>query len=161
MPLRWKIFKAICIIQMIAAAFNELDVLFNFFRHAHWAGIVGLIVFLAIMLLTILAINLLSQNFPDEPIEGRQKKYYNRLFLLNFLFLAPLFGFVVAESRSLSQLAILSNQQITDLPLTIFLMLINYIAMLLMQLYILYGLFRLRIELYANFKRREFEFERT
>ncbi len=146
---------------MIAAAFNELDVLFNFFRHAHWAGIVGLVVFLAILLLTILAINLLGQNYPDEPIEGRQRRSYNRLFLLNFLFLAPLFGFAVAEFRSLSQLAALSNQQITGLPWTIFLMLLNYIAMLLMQLYILFGLFKLRIELYANFRQREFEFERT
>jgi hypothetical protein len=72
-----------------------------------------------------------------------------------------LFGFAFAEFRSLSQLATLSNQQITGLPWTIFLMLINYIAMLLMQLYVLFGLFKLRIELYANFRQREFEFERT
>ena len=106
MPLRWKLFRAICIVQMIAAAINVLDILFNFFRYASWSGVVGLILFTAIMLLTILAVNLLNNNYPDDPVEGRQKKSFNRLFLINFLFLTFLFGFIIAEYRSLNQLAI-------------------------------------------------------
>lgn len=161
MPVRWKFFKTICILQMIAAAFNELDILFNFFRQATWGGLVGLLVFLAILLMTILGVNLVNQNYPDEPVEGRQKKNFNRLFLLNFLFLAPLFGYVIAEFRSLSQLANLSSRQLFELPFTIFLMFITYIAVLVMQLFILYGLYKLRIELYVNFRKREFDFERA
>lgn len=159
MPARWKLFRAICIIQLIAAAFNELDVLFSFFRHASWSSVVGLFVFLAILLLSILGLNLLNRNYPDEPVEGKQKKNFNRLFLINFLFLAFLFGYVFAEFRSLSQLASLSSKQLFDLPFSIFLMLITYSAMLVLQLAILYGLFKLRIELSDNFRKRKFEFE--
>jgi ABC-type multidrug transport system permease subunit len=161
MPARWKLFRTICIIQMIAAAFNELDVLLSFFRHATWSSIIGLIVFLAILFLTILGVNLVNHNYPDEPVEGKQKKNFNRLFLVNFLFLAFLFGFVIAEFRSLSQLASLSSQQLFDLPASIFLMLINYMLILVFQLGILYGLYKLRIELHANFMKREFEFEKS
>ena len=161
MPVRWKLFRAICIIQMIGAAFNELDVLFSFFRYARWGGVISLIVFLAILLLTIFGINLLNNNYPDEPIEGRQKRYFNRLFLVNFLFIAFLFGFVFAEFRSLSQLASLGSKQIFELPFSIFLMLITYTVMLLLQLAILYGLYKLRLELNENFLKRKFEFENT
>jgi uncharacterized integral membrane protein len=147
-------------VQMIAAAFNELDILFSFFRYASWSGFIGLGLYLCIMLLTILGINLLHNNYPDEPVEGKQKKNFNRLFLVNFLFLALLFGFVIAEFRSLTQLASLSSKQLFDLPLSIFLMLITYTGMLVLQLIILYGLYRLRLELYANFMKREFEFEK-
>src|SRR5687768_15447271 len=142
MPIRWKLFKTLCIVQMLAAAFNVLDMLFNFFRYASWSSLIGFTVFLSIMLLTILAVNVLNNNYPDEPIEGRQKKNFNRLFLVNFLFLAPLFGFIIAEFRSLSQLASLTSKQIFDLPLSIFLMLLNYSGVLILQFLVLYGLYK-------------------
>ena len=63
MPIRWKLFRAICIVQMIAAAVNVLDILFNFFRYASWTGLIGLILFTAILLLTILAVNLLNKLY--------------------------------------------------------------------------------------------------
>lgn len=160
MPARWKLFRAVCIVQMIAAAFNELDLLFNFFRAASWSGFIGMVVFLFIFLLTMLGVNLVNNNYPDEPIEGNLKKGFNRLFLVNFLFLAPLFGYVIAEFRSLTQLANLTSKQLVELPASIFLMLVTYSGMLILQLVILYGLYKLRLELYANFMRREFEFER-
>ncbi|HKO79347.1 MAG TPA: hypothetical protein VJU78_03090 [Chitinophagaceae bacterium] len=157
MSIRWKLFRAICIVQMIAAAVNVLDILFNFFRYASWTGLIGLILFTAILLLTILAVNLLNNNYPDDPVEGRQKKSFNRLFLINFLFLAFLFGFVIAEIRSLNKLII--SLGISSLPRSIFLMLFVYSVMLILQLIILYGLYKLRLELYSNFMKRKFEFE--
>ena len=159
MSIRWKLFRAICIVQMIAAAVNVLDILFNFFRYASWTGLIGLILFTAILLLTILAVNLLNNNYPDDPVEGRQKKSFNRLFLINFLFLAFLFGFVIAEIRSLNKLII--SLGISSLPRSIFLMLFVYSVMLILQLIILYGLYKLRLELYSNFMKRKFEFEKS
>jgi hypothetical protein len=161
MPLHWKIFRAICIVQMIAAAVNVLDILFNFFRYASWGGFAGLVLFTFIMLLTILAINLLNNNYPDDPVDGRQKKSFNRLFLVNFLFLAFLFGFIISEFRSLNKLTVLTGKDFSELPLSIFLMLTVYSLMLLLQLIILYGLYRLRLELYSNFMKRKFEFENS
>lgn len=161
MPLHWKLFRAICIVQMIAAAVNVLDILFNFFRYASWSGLIGLVLFTFIMLLTILAVNLLNNNYPDDPVDGKQKRNFNRLFLANFLFLAFLFGFIIAEYRSLNRLAALTGKDLFTLPVGIFLMLTVYVSMLIIQLIILYGLYKLRLELYSNFMKREFEFEKT
>jgi hypothetical protein len=161
MPLRWKLFRAICIVQMLAAAVNVLDILFNFFVYASWGGLIGLALFTFIMLLTILAVSLLNNNYPDDPIEGKQKKSYNRLFIINFLFLTFLLGFIIAEFRSLNKLANSSGKYLSDLPPGIFLMLIVYIFMLLLQLVVLYGLYKLRVELYSNFMKRKFDFERS
>jgi hypothetical protein len=146
---------------MIAAAVNVLDLLFNFFRYASWSGLVGLVLFTFIMLLSVLAVNLLNNNYPDEPVDGKQKKNFNRLFLINFLFLALLFGFIIAEYRSLNQLVIATGKSLFDYPFAIFLMLIVYFGMLIFQLLILYGLYKLRLELYSNFMKREFEFEKS
>lgn len=161
MPIRWKLFRAICIVQMIAAAVNVLDILFTFFRYASWGGLIGLILFTAILLLTILAVNLLNNNYPDDPVEGKQKKSFNRLFLINFLFLSFLFGFIIAEFRSLNKLSISLSVDFYSLPLGIFLMLFVYSATLILQLLILYGLYKLRLELYSNFMKRKFEFEKS
>jgi len=161
MPLHWKLFRTICIAQLIAAAFNLLDVLYNFFRYASWSGLIGLALFFAIMLLAVLAIHLVNNNYPDDPVEGKQKKNFNRLFIINFLFLAFLFAFIIAEFRSLIHLASITGKNLFDFPVTIFLMLLIYTVMLIFQLVILYGLYKLRLELYSNFMKRKFEFENS
>lgn len=161
MPLQWKLFRAICIAQLIAAAFNILDTLFNFFRYASWSGLIGLALFLAIMFLAVLAIHLLNNNYPDEPVEGKQKKSFNWLFVINFLFLSFLFGFIISEFRSLNHLTNITGKTFFDFSFGIFLMLFIYAGMLIFQLIILYGLYKLRIELYTNFMKRKFDFENS
>ena len=159
MPFHWKLFRTICIAQLIAAAFNILDTLFNFFRYASWSGLIGLALFLAIMLLAVLAIHLLNNNYPDEPVEGKQKKSFNRLFLINFLSLSFLFGFIISEFRSLNHLTTITGKTFFDFSFGIFMMLFIYVGMLIFQLIILYGLYKLRLELYSKFMKRKFDFE--
>lgn len=161
MPLRWKFFRAVCIVQMIAAALHTLNILFHFFLRASWAGIFGLALFFAMLLLTISCINLLNNNYPDEPLNGIQKKSFNRLFLVNFLFLSILFGFIFSEMNSLIQLVKLTGNNILSFSLGVYLMLIIYITILVFQLLILYGMVKLRFELSANFLKRKFEFEES
>jgi len=107
----------------------------------------------------VLGINLVNNNYPDEPVQDVQKKTFNRTFLLNFLLLSFLFAFVVAEFRELKQLAAFTNKSLFQLPLDFFITLIAYLLMLLLQLAILYGLYKLRLELYSNFMNRKFDFE--
>jgi hypothetical protein len=161
MPLRWKIFRIICIVQLLAASVNALEKLFYFFLHVSFSNIAGLFLFIAVMLLSILGINLVNNNYPEEPVQGRQKKIFNRLFLLNFVFLTFLFGFIIAEFRSLNQFSISIGKSFFEIPFSLFLMLLVNLAMLILQLIILYGLYRLRLELYSNFMKRKFEFEKT
>lgn len=160
MPLRWKIFRALCIVQLLIASLNMLQSLFYLFLYFSFRSIAGLMLFTAIMFLCILGMNLVNNNYPDEPVQGSQKKNFNRLFLLNFLFLAFLFGFIIAEFNSLKQFA--GNAALTffQLPFTAYIMLINFLLILIFQLSILYGLFRLRLELYSNFMNKKFEFEK-
>jgi hypothetical protein len=161
MPLRWKIFRIICIVQLLAASVNILEKLFYVFLHFSFSNIAGLLLFITIMLLCILGINLVNNNYPEEPVEGRQKKVFNRLFLLNFVLLTLLFGFIIAELRLLNQFAGNLGTTLLGIPFSLFLMLLVYLCMLIFQLVILYGLYRLRLELYANFMKRKFEFEKS
>ena len=161
MPLRWKIFRIICIVQLLAASVNALEKLFYVFINFSFSNIIGLLLFIAIMLLCILGINLVNNNYPEEPVAGRQKKTFNRLFLLNFVLLTFLFGFIIAEIRSLNQFAGNLGTTFFEIPFSLLLIVLVYIAMLILQLIILYGLYQLRLELYSNFMKRKFEFEKT
>ncbi|MFC0772303.1 hypothetical protein [Terrimonas alba] len=161
MPLRWKLFRLLCILQMIAAGFKAMEALLTFLQHISFGSIVGVLLFSSIFMLTILAINLVNNNYPDNPVEGRQKKVFNRLFLLNFVFLTFLFGFIIIEVREIKQLAMVSGKNFFDFSFSIFVLLILYIVMLILQLVILFGLYKLRLELYENFMNRKFEFEKN
>lgn len=160
MPLRWKIFRTLCIIQLLVASLMALTHIFSFFRFIAFSNIAGLGLFTGILFLCVLGINLLNNNYPDEPVEGTIKKNFNRTFLLNFLLLSVLFGFVVAEYRGLVDIAALFRRDISSLDASFYLMLIAYVITLILQLAILYGLYRLRLELYDNFLKRKFDFEK-
>jgi hypothetical protein len=161
MPLRWKIFRAICIVQLLLASLTLLQSLFYLFLYFSFRSIAGLMLFTAIMFLCILGMNLVNNNYPDEPVQGSQKKNFNRLFLLNFLLLSFLFGFIIAEFNALKQFASTVALTFFRLPFGAFVMLTAYLLMLIFQLAILYGLYRLRLELYSNFLNRKFEFENS
>jgi hypothetical protein len=162
MPIRWKIFRIICVVQLLAASVNALERLFYFFLNFSFSHVAGLLLFIAIMLLCILGINLVNNNYPEQPVEGRQKKVFNRLFLLNFVLLTFLFGFIIAEIRSMNQVAVtIMGRSFFEIPISLYLMLLVYLVMLIFHLLILYGLYQLRLELYSNFMKRKFEFEKT
>ncbi|MEI9944723.1 MAG: hypothetical protein WDN26_10940 [Chitinophagaceae bacterium] len=159
MSIRWKIFRVVCILQIIAAGYIILSSLIRFFEHALFSNFARMLLFLLIISLAILAVNLLNNNYPDTPVAGKQKRSFNILFLLNFLFLAFLFGFIIAEYRELKEIATLLRRSWLQLPFSFLLPIIVYIITLIFQFIILYGLYLLRRKLYENFMKRKFEFE--
>jgi hypothetical protein len=144
---------------MMAATFILFTSLIDFFNSPGFSDIARLLLFLLVMLLAIFAVNTLNTNYPDTPVAGRQKKLFNRLFLLNFIFLAFLFGFVFAELRFVNSFASLTGKPFYRLPFIILMTAITYGVILIFQFIILYGLYNLRRLLYANFMKRKFEFE--
>ena len=160
MPLRWTLFRIACILQLVIAVFMFFSTPMHFEYGIYFSDIAKCLLFLLVMLLAIFAINLLNNNYPDKPVIGSQKKNFNRLFLANFFFLAFLFGFIIAEFRSLQELANRANLSITDLEIGFFKIFIGYILILIFQFMILYGLFVLRRLLYLNFTKQKFEFEK-
>ncbi|MBL7738050.1 MAG: hypothetical protein JNK14_02440 [Chitinophagaceae bacterium] len=161
MPVRWIIYRIICIIQLLAASILAITSLINFFQVFTWGELLRTLLFVLIFLLSVLAINILNNNYPDEPVTGKQKTNFNRLFLVNFLFLVFQFGIIFAEYRELALLATFMNRGMIRLPFQLFLPLLTSLIMLVFQLIILYGLYTLRRELYMNFMKKQFEFEKN
>lgn len=160
MPLSWKLYRLLCICQVILALYFLFASMIGFVTVSSFAGVTRVLVYMLIASIAVLAINILNNNYPDTPVTGRQKSAFNWLFLFNFLFLALLFGFVIAEYRSLKEVAALFQRNFMSLPAGL---LINFMALfivMLFQLVILYGLYTLRRSLYENFTRRQFEFEK-
>jgi hypothetical protein len=159
MSFGWKIFRLICVLQMTISALILFSTLFDFFRNPSFGDVFKLLLFLLTIMLSILAVNTLNNNYPDTPVTGNQKKNFNRLFLLNFIFLAVLFGLIIAEYRQVSEIAELFNRQILQLRFSYYVTLLGYVAVLIFQFVILYGLYELRRILYMNFRKKKFEFE--
>ena len=159
MPSRWKLFRILCILQLIAAGLAMLETVFSFFIFANWTAVVKLCVYVAILLLASLGLTLVNQNYPDEPVSGRQKKSFNRLFIINFLFLSFVFGFVIREARDLAELAELIGKERLSFPFHLYLPLLFYVFLLIFQMLLLFGLYKLRLELALNFSKRKFDFE--
>jgi hypothetical protein len=159
MPVNWILYRIVCILQMTSAAFILMSTLFTSFDNVSFSTIARLALFLLIILLAIFAVNTLNKNYPDTPITGPQKKTFNRLFLLNFVFLAFLFGFTIAEFRLMNQLAVITERSIFSLPFRVFITPLVYVLTLIFQFIILYGLYVLRRVLYTNFMKGKFEFE--
>jgi hypothetical protein len=145
---------------MLLASVFAITALINFFRDGSFASFARIILFVFIFLLTILAVNILNNNYPDTPVAGKQKTNFNRLFLLNFLFLVFLFGIIISEYRELNGLTELFSISFLKLPFELFIPILTNVVILIFQFIILYGLYHLRRELYFNFMKREFEFEK-
>lgn len=160
MPVKWKLFRIVCILQMLSSSVFTITALIHLMQAGGFTAFIRMILFLFIFLLTILAIDILHNNYPDAPVTGKQKSRFNRLFLLNFLFLVFLFGIIFAEFRQLNNLSEFISKPVFALPAELFIPIITSIVTLVFQFILLYGLYQLRRELYTNFLKKEFEFER-
>ena len=159
MPPSWKWFRVICFFQVTISALLLCISFIRFIQYPGFGGVFRMILFLLILLLAVFAINLLKNNYPDDPVAGNQKTTFNRLFLLNFIFLSVLFGLIFGEFSYAKHLAYLLRRPVFSLPFSIVSMLLVYLVTLIFQFIIIYGLYVLRRLLYENFRKRKFEFE--
>lgn len=160
MPVKWKLFRTICLLQIIGTSLQTLTYLYYLFQHFSFGNFIGVLLFSLALSLAVLGLNLLKDNYPSQPVAGKQKSSFNWLFLLNFLFLAFFFGILFSELKMLLKLADLFKVGFNELPFSFLLQFFSYAVLLVFQLYILYFLFELRRELYFNFRKQEFEFEK-
>ena len=161
MPTSWKIYRLVCIIQMMIAFYLLFTSLISLFEATLFGDVTRVLVFLLVISLSIFAVSILNNNYPDIPVTGNQKKTFNWLFLFNFLFLAFLFGFIFSEYKALQSFALGLKKNAFQLPFDFLVTFIAYILIVIFQLIILYGLYILRQLLYENFRKQEFEFEQN
>jgi hypothetical protein len=118
--------------------------------------------FLLMCTMAIFTMNLIGNNYPDRPVEGSQKRFFNWLFLLNFLLIAFLFGLFFSELRQLQLLVAIFGKSIFSLSFKIWMPFSFIIIVLVLHFLILYGMYVLRITLYRNFRRTQhFDFEKS
>lgn len=151
--------RIICIIQIILAVFNSVFSLIGLLMQGSFIYLLQSIAFAFIAALPVLAIQILGQNFPDKMIAGKQKRYFNRIFLINFLLITLLFAFVFRDYRDATSIAQMIDEPVYRLSFGFFIGLLFSLAMLVFHFCILYGLFWLRSHINYNAGRKQFDFE--
>ena len=149
------ILRIICGIQLVLAVFKSFTSLASLLTDGGFIYFLQAAAYAIIAILPVQVFIILSVNFPDKPIAGRQKKNFNRVFLINFLLIAFLFGFVFYDYRKDASLA-------AEAGLVHPVFYINFcisIVMLVFHFIILYALFWLRNHVYKNAMQKQFDFE--
>jgi cytochrome bd-type quinol oxidase subunit 2 len=149
--------RIICVIQALIAIARSFIFLSRLLIGGGFILLLQGIAFGFIAALAILTFTVYNNNYPDKPIEGRQKKYFNRIFLINFLLIAFLFGFVFRDYHD----AILQSRSFNSVsdPLIFFIPFIVSCCILIFHFSILYGLYWLRRQINNNVSGRQFDFE--
>ena len=148
--------RIICIVQTLIAIVQCFTSLFGVLMGS-FIMLLQAIAFGFIAALPILTFTVYNNNYPNKLIEGRQKKNFNRIFLINFLLIAFLFGFVFRDYRD----AILQSRSFISIsdPLIFFIPFIVSCCILIFHFSILYGLYWLRRQINNNVSRKQFDFE--
>jgi hypothetical protein len=155
----WAFFKITCVLHMLLSAFLLLRDTISMFNNPVFGTIAGFFLYLLAFLFSIFGISLVSSNYPDVPVIDDQKKRFNRLYILNFIFLIVLFGKIIASFQYVSIMKGLFNVSMFSLPYWVYMNMLLHVALLVFQFILFFGLYKLRIELYRNFRKKEFEFE--
>jgi hypothetical protein len=92
----WKIFRAICILQLILVAFKGIFSFSQIFYPGNkLISFIDLIAYALVFFFVYHGLSILNYNYPDTPLSTKQKRSFNILFLINFILIAYLFAQVV------------------------------------------------------------------
>ncbi len=150
LPRRWKIFKVICILQAIFAGFAAGLNFLYFIQYFSFITAFNTICFTSIALFASLGMSMVSNNYPDTLLGTAQKRYFNFQYIFNFLLVSFIIAHIYSQRWILSFLWFDFSPSFFQ-ALWLYSPVIIYVLMLFFQLRILYGMFRLRRELYANY----------
>lgn len=152
------ILRIICILQIIAAVYRSFISLIGLIQEGGFIYLFQAIAFVIIAVLPVQLFIILSENYPDKRIEGKRKRSFNRMFLINVLLIGFLFGFVFFDyqvSFYVSDIYV----SVGDGASQLFDFIVS-VSMLIFQFVILYGLFWLRTTINKALNSKHFDFER-
>lgn len=146
----WKIFRAICIVQLILVAFKGMLSFSELFYKKHiLLSFIDATAYAFVFLFVYQGLSMLNYNYPDIPLSTKQKRSFNILYLVNFLLIAFLFAQVVNSWTLLPILFHFANwSNYYWFSLAIF-VLFSWLIFIL-HLAFLVGMFRLRRLIYQN-----------
>ena len=148
------ILRIICIIQILIAI-SKCFVSLVGLVGGEFVFLLQAIAFTLIAALPVFTFIISNNNFPDKPIEGKLKKNFNRLFLINVLLTSLLFGFVF---KDYNQAMTLSDKLGRPYPFLFIDFTISIIT-LVFHFAILYGLYWMRRHINNNVGSKQFDFE--
>jgi hypothetical protein len=92
----WKIFRAICIVQLILVAFKGiLSFSQLFYSGSVLIKCIDVFAYTMVFVFVYHGLSMLNYNYPDTPLSPKQKRSFNILYLFNFILIAYLFAQVV------------------------------------------------------------------
>lgn len=150
--------RIICIIQTLIATFLCLSSFVGLLLSGDLILLLSVFAFGFIAVLPIFTFTVFNRNYPDKLIEGRQKKYFNRIFIINFLLIAFLFGLVFSNYRA-AILQLKSSGVAPGFDLVSFTPFIISCCILIFHFGILYGLYWMRRQINNNVSSKQFDFE--
>lgn len=146
----WKLFRITCIVQLVLVAFQGMLAISRLFSNQSIVMVlVELLVYTCVFVFVYDGLSLLNYNYPDIPLSPKQKRSFNLLFLLNFLFVAFLFARVVNTWDVLSVLFAAGHLTARNW----FLIIVYFISpwfVFVIHLVFLAGMFRLRRTIHKN-----------
>jgi len=152
------ILRIVCIIQILISTFLCLSSFIGLLISGDLILLLSVTAFGFIAVLPIFTFAVFNRNYPDKLIEGRQKKYFNRIFIINFLLIAFLFGFVFSNYQT-ATLQSTSMNEGSGTDLVVFIPFIISCCILIFHFSILYGLYWLRRQINNNVSSKQFDFE--
>ena len=157
------ILRIVCIIQILIAIFECLFSFTGLVLEGEFILLLQSIASAFIAIFSIITFSISNNYFPDKIIEGRQKKKFNRIFLINFLLISFLFGLVFRDYkdyRNAVKLSYVFTVTGNYMPLVPYLIsLIISCAMLIFHFSILYGHYWMRRHINNNVGSKQFDFE--
>ena len=155
------ILRILCIIQILIAIAQCLSSFTGLILHGEYIFLLRSIAFSFIAMLPTITFNISNNFFPNKIIEGKSKKKFNRIFLINFLLISFLFGLVFQDFKDYRNAVNLSNI-FPDVYQPLIFSLISLIiscVILIFHFSILYGHYWMRRYINNNANRKQFDFE--
>ena len=157
------ILRIACIVQILITVFRCLSSFTGLVLEGEFIFLLQSIAFAFIAILPIITFNISNNYFPDKIIEGRSKKNFNRIFLINFLLIAFLFAFVFQDFKDYRNSVKFSHEfsigAVYRPPVTYLISFIISCAILIFHFIILYGHYWMRRYINNNINRKQFDFE--
>jgi hypothetical protein len=152
--------RIICAIQLVITAYSSFFSLAGLFIGEGIIYFFQAVAFGFIAALPVRVFIVLNNNYPNKVLDAKEKRSFNRIFLINVLLISFLLAFVIHDYREAVRL---SKVFVTGAPyqssLSYYYEFIISLSLLLIHLAILYSLFWLRRQINRNVNRKQFDFE--
>lgn len=154
------IMRIICAIQLVITIYSSFFSLAALFTEGEFSFFFQAIAFALMAALPIRVFMIFGNNYPNKMLEGKEKRNFNRVFLVNVLLISFLLAFVIRDYREAMRLSkIFVPGGPHQSTLSHYYDFIISLSMLIIHLCILYSLFWLRKQITLNASNKQFDFE--